>query len=257
MIRLDKFLADAGAGTRSEVKKLLRSGRVIVNGKKVTGPEVKIEPERDEVLLDGKPVVYEKFVWYMVHKDAGCVTAVRDNVHRTVMELLPEEALKRDGLAPVGRLDLDTEGLLLVTDDGETAHRLLSPARHVVKEYFAVTGGEQILGDEEAACFEKGLDIGDDKPTAPAKLEILDWSEEYGKLVPEGDAGRQMSAVLASVREGRYHQIKRMFQAIGQEVLYLKRTKFGPLSLEDGPEKGSSRKLSDAEIAALKDAVGK
>ena len=255
MIRLDKFLSDMGMGTRSEVKKLLKSGRVLVNGKRGAGPETKVDPEADQILVDGQQVQYEKYVWYMVHKDSGCLTALRDNLHRTVMELLPEEALKRNGLSPVGRLDLDTEGLLLITDDGETAHRLLSPGRHVPKTYFTVIAGEAALSQESVDAFEKGLDIGDDTPTAPAQLKVLPWQEEYGELIAQGDDTGHLCAVLATVREGRYHQIKRMFHAVGQEVLYLKRIAFGPLQLDPDLEKGRSRKLTAEEISSLKQAV--
>ena len=326
MLRLDKYLADAGVGTRSEVKKLLRSGRVKVNGQVIKTAETKVDPQADSVTVDGKPVEYEQFVWYMVHKDAGCVTAVKDNLHRTVMQLLPEEAAGRKGLAPVGRLDLDTEGLLLITDDGDTAHRLLSPSRHVPKTYFALLGGEQELTARQAAAFESGLDIGDEKPTAPAGLQVLPWTSDYEALlpdnevpsadegtlrpdnevpsadegtlktdneVPSADEGtlrcdneepsadegmplpdnnarmpveerllphaaehRCRSAVLATIREGRYHQVKRMFQAIGQEVLYLKRTSFGPLELDPALKKGCARKLTKEEIRLLAEAVG-
>lgn len=298
MQRLDKYLADAGLGTRSEVKKLLRGGRVRVNGQVIKTAEMKVDPQADPVTVDGKPVEYEQFVWYMVHKDAGCVTAVKDNLHRTVMQLLPEEAAGRKGLAPVGRLDLDTEGLLLITDDGDTAHRLLSPSRHVPKTYFALLEGEQELTARQAAAFESGLDIGDEKPTAPASLQVLPWDSDYEALLPDNevpsdDGGtlwpdneassaddatlllnnevrmpdnelllphaaehRCRSAVLATIREGRYHQVKRMFQAIGQEVLYLKRTSFGPLELDPALKKGCARKLTKEEIRLLAEAVG-
>ena len=289
MIRIDKYLADMGIGTRSEVKKLLRSGRVLVNGQVLKSPETKVDPQKDVVTADGKQLSYERCVWYMVHKDAGCVTAVRDNLHRTVMELLPEEAAGRKGLSPVGRLDLDTEGLLLVTDDGETAHRLLSPARHVPKEYFVILGSDRELTEELASRFENGLDIGDDKPTAPAKLRILPWNADYEKEILPWNADHEKeilpwnadyekgilplnadhdkdiapgseyhyrTAVLAVIREGRYHQIKRMFQAVGQEVLYLKRTSFGPLTLDPDLPKGSARKLTAGEVQMLMIAAG-
>ena len=233
MIRLDKFLADAGVGTRSEVKKYLKKGQITLNNKKVLRPEVKIDPDKDMICYNGDPVSYEKFSYYLYHKKAGCVTARRDAFEKTVMDDFPESF--RNVFSPVGRLDKDTEGLLLVTNDGNLSHRLLSPAYHVEKTYFATL--DQPVPAEAVELFSRGLDIGDEKLTLPADLVILPVIEE------------QYSAQL-TIREGRFHQVKRMFEAVGCKVLYLKRVSFGKLTLGDLPV-GSYRKLTDAEVEFL------
>lgn len=234
MIRLDKFLADAGIGTRSEVKKYLKKGQVTLNGEPVLRPEIKINPDRDLVCFDGKPVCYEKFSYYLYHKPAGRVTARRDISERTVMDDFPESF--RNTFSPVGRLDKDTEGLLLVTNDGALSHRLLSPAYHVEKTYFATL--DQPVPTEAVELFACGIDIGDEKLTLPAELVILPVTK------------KQYSAEL-TIREGRFHQVKRMFEAVGCKVLYLKRLSFGGLTLDD-LSVGSYRRLTDAEVELLR-----
>lgn len=235
-VRLDKFLADAGAGTRSEVKKLIQKGRVQVNGAAAKKPEEKIA-ETDEVLLDGERIgAAPEFVYYLLHKPAGYVSATEDSRDRTVLELIPPE-LKRKGLFPVGRLDKDTEGLLLITDDGALAHELLSPKKHVEKTYYAQVEGEMTPVD--AASFEEGLDIGEKNRTLPAKLEIL--SAKDGK-----------SEILLTICEGKFHQVKRMVKAVGKEVTYLKRISMGSLTLSEDLKKGECRPLTENEIKGLK-----
>lgn len=233
-LRLDKYLADMGLGTRSQVKKEIRHGAVTVNGTVIQTPETKISIPEDSVMFGGSPVVYETYGYYMLNKPQGVVSATRDRLERTVLDLLGGVTGK-EGFFPVGRLDKDTEGLLLITNDGELAHRLLSPKRHVDKVYFVRVRG--CVTEEDGACFAQGTDIGDDTPTLPAKLEILQ----------SGDT----SEVLLTIREGRFHQVKRMFQAVGKEVLFLKRLQMGTLTLDETLKPGEYRKLTQDEVDAL------
>ena len=230
MIRLDKFLCEAGAGSRSEVKLLIKKGRVTINGAVAKAPETKVDEKNDQVALDAQPLSYEKFVYYTLHKPAGVVTATRDNHEKTVMELL-KDAPGKD-LFPAGRLDKDTEGLLLITNDGALSHRLLSPAKHVDKTYLVRTKAP--VTDEMRRRLEEGVDIGDEKPTLPAKTELTE------------DGG-----LLLTVTEGRFHQVKRMLSAVGNEVVYLKRLSMGPLVLDGALSKGEYRALTPEEKAAL------
>lgn len=230
MIRLDKFLCEAGVGSRSEVKLLIKKGRVTINGAVAKAPETKVDEKNDQVALDAQPLSYEKFVYYMLHKPAGVVTATRDNHEKTVMELL-KDAPGKD-LFPAGRLDKDTEGLLLITNDGALSHRLLSPAKHVDKTYLVRTKAP--VTDEMRRRLEEGVDIGDEKPTLPAKTELTE------------DGG-----LLLTVTEGRFHQVKRMLSAVGNEVIYLKRLSMGPLVLDGALSKGEYRALTQEEKAAL------
>lgn len=237
MLRLDKYLADMGIGARSQVKKYLRQSLVTVNGAVEQRPECKVAPGQDVVCFRGKPVAYEEFEYYMFHKPAGCVTAVRDSRQKTVMDFFPED--RRRDLFPVGRLDIDTEGLLLITDDGLLCHELLAPGKHVPKTYFARVEG--MMGESKIACFAAGVEIGEERPTAPAKLEILSV-----------EAQAAVSEVLVTITEGKFHQVKRMFEAVGSQVLYLKRISMGALSLDPTLAPGQYRRLTEQEIAALK-----
>ncbi|MBR3537994.1 MAG: rRNA pseudouridine synthase [Eubacterium sp.] len=233
MIRLDKYLADAGAGTRSEVKLLIRKGRITVNSMIEKSPDRKIEPGKDEVCLDQTPVEQqEKYAYYLLHKPAGYICATEDSKLPTVMELLPE---KEKGLFPVGRLDRDSEGLLLITNDGMLAHRLLSPAKHVDKTYYVRL--EHCLTAEDEERLRSGVDIGDEKPTLPAEV------------VPLSPEGRE---IKITIREGRFHQIKRMAEAVGNKVLYLKRISMGTLILPEDLPKGEYKRLTPAELNELK-----
>lgn len=234
LIRLDKLLADAGYGTRSEVKALLRKGRVTVDGDTVKRPEQKVDPGKASVCVDGSPVLWRKYTCYMFHKPAGCVTATRDAKEQTVMDFF--RIPKKEDFFPVGRLDRDTEGLLLVTNDGALAHELLSPAKHVDKTYFARVKG--VLKKEHIQAFGDGLPIGDEKNALPAVLKILSSAE--------------ISEAEVTVQEGRYHQVKRMFAAVGCEVVYLKRISMGGLALDPDLPKGAYRMLDDAEMERLR-----
>ncbi len=235
-IRLDKFLADAGLGTRSEVKTMMKRKVVTINGADAGRPETKVNPDTDEVAVDGRIVTMRGTVTYLLHKPAGYVCAVKDNRFPTVMELVPQG---RD-LFPVGRLDKDTEGLLLITNDGGMAHRMLSPRSHVDKTYLAVL--DRPAKEAYAALFAKGVEIGDDTPTLPARFEICGADalqlahlpEEYRSNLCPGQAA------LLTIQEGRYHQVKRMFHAVGREVIYLKRLTFGPFALPLSLKKGEA-----------------
>ncbi len=227
MIRLDRFLCEAGAGTRSDVKKLIKSGRVTVDGAAAQNAELKVG-EGAAVCLDGKMLSLTGMVYYLLYKPAGVVCATRDARERTVLDLM-KDAPGRD-LFPVGRLDKDTEGLLLVTNDGALAHRLLSPKKHVDKTYLVRTR----LPVTEDMCrrLAKGVEIGDETPTLPA---VVDTSPGSSK------------ELLLTIQEGRFHQVKRMLAAVGNEVVYLKRLSMGPLRLEDSLEKGCYRPLTEEE----------
>lgn len=230
-IRLDKFLADSQLGTRSEVKQLLKKGLITINGEIVKKPETRIDPASDRVCFNGRVISLEKEVYYMLNKPAGVVSATQDNHERTVLDLFRKEDLRPD-LFPAGRLDKDTTGLLLITNDGALSHRLLSPRRHVDKTYFVRVDGT--ITEQMTEAFEKGLDIGDEKPTLPAVLEPL--SENEARI---------------TIREGRFHQIKRMFHAAGCEVIYLRRLTMGSLVLDDNLPEGCYRKLTEEEIRRL------
>ena len=239
MMRMDKYLADCGIGTRSEVKKYVKAKQITVNGEIVTKPEQKIDENNDMVCFKGNQISYEKFVYYVLHKPAGCVTAKQDNVHKTVMEYFPEEIRSKD-ISPVGRLDLDTEGLLLFTNDGSLTHHLLSPTHHIPKTYFAILDKE--IPESAVEQFKNGVDIGDDKPTLPAELVILP--------VSKNDAGDKVYSAELTIHEGRFHQVKRMYEAVGCTVTYLKRLSMGSLTLGN-LEKGEYRKLTEDEVNAL------
>ena len=239
MLRIDKYLADCNIGTRSEVKKYIKAKQITVNGEVVTKPEQKIDETSDVIVFKGKPIIYEKYVYYLFHKPSGCVTAKQDNLHKTVMEYFPEEIRMKD-ISPVGRLDLDTEGLLLFTNDGPLTHHLLSPTHHIPKTYYAILDKE--VPQSAIAQFQAGVDIGDDKLTLPAELVILPITEK--------DTGDKLYSAELTIHEGRFHQVKRMFEAVGCTVTYLKRLSMGDISLKDLP-KGEYRKLTEEEVQLL------
>lgn len=237
-LRLDKYLADAGTGTRSEVKRYIQKQRVQVNGEMERDPSRKIDPDLDQICLDGQRVKVSQLEYYLLHKPAGCVSATRDNSgQKTVMDYVP--AARKD-LFPVGRLDKDTEGLLLVTNDGQLAHALLSPKRHVPKTYYALVRGR--MDSEDAEIFRGGVDFGEKKPALPAKLRILDVKETEEGWITQAEI---------TIREGKYHQVKRMVQAVGKEVIYLRRISMGSLRLEEELKKGQCRPLREDEIKGL------
>ena len=233
-MRLDKFLTELGIGTRSEVKKLLKTGQVTVNGEKASKPEQKIDENKDVVCYQGRVLAYQQFEYYMFHKPAGCVTAVTDAMHKTVMDYMKD--LSRKDLVPVGRLDIDTEGLLLITNDGQLSHELLSPTKHVPKTYYAKIDG--IVTKEDVNLFIEGVDIGEKKPTKPAELMVL--------------VSDDISEIELTISEGKFHQVKRMFEAVNKKVVYLKRISMGNLVLDEKLLPGEYRPLTEMEIDTLR-----
>ena len=231
MERLDKLLAGTGKWSRREVKALVRQGLVRVDGRLAASAEDKLDPAATVVTVAGKTISLCRFTYVMLHKPAGVLTATEDRKQPTVLDLLPPE-LRRIGLAPVGRLDKDTEGLLLLTNDGELAHRLLSPKYHVEKRYLARVDGELSAADAEA--FARGMTLGDGLECLPAGLELLPGH-----------------ACIVTLREGKFHQVKRMLAARGAPVLYLKRLSMGLLTLDDSLAAGAYRLLRAEEILAL------
>lgn len=232
-LRLDKYLADMGIGTRSEIKEWIRKGRVKVNNEIINKPEQKVTTDKDKISFDDAEVGYVEYQYIMLNKPTGVVSATNDNVSNTVLDLIADKKCK--DLFPVGRLDKDTEGLLLITNDGELAHQLLSPKKHVDKVYFARVRG--IVTEEDRESFLLGVDINDEKLTLPAKLKILHSDE--------------ISEIELTLHEGRFHQVKRMFEAIGKEVIYLKRLSMGNLQLDESLAPGEYRELTEQELASL------
>ena len=234
-MRLDRWLATVSAGSRSEVKQWIRGGQAAVNGRIILDPALSFETEKDSLTLNGKALDGRVTRHVMLHKPAGILTAARDAKQPTVMDLLPP-VYRKIGCMPVGRLDKDTTGLLLLTCDGELNHRLLSPGRHVEKRYRALTDGT--LTQEDAEAFAAGMDLGD-FTAQPAKLTIL---------------GPSLADVV--IAEGKFHQVKRMFEAVGKEVLELHRSAFGPLELDPSLAEGQWRELTAEEEKALREAAG-
>ena len=233
MIRLDKYLANMGIGTRTEVKKLIRQGKVKVDDYIVKSPEQKIDTVTQKVFCEGQEVGYEEYEYYMLNKPAGYVSATTDAKDKTVLELITDK--KRKDLFPVGRLDKDTEGLLLITNDGDLAHRLLAPKKHVDKLYYAKIEG--VVTEEDVRAFAEGVDIGENEVTRPAVLEILKSDE--------------ISEIHLTIQEGKFHQVKRMFEAVGKKVIYLKRISMGTLQLDENLKLGEYRMLTEEELKHL------
>ena len=232
MMRLDKYLAEMGVGTRQEVKKQIRQGKAAVNGTVVKAADTKIDEPSDEVTISGRNISYVSYEYYMLNKPAGVVSATEDRRDTTVIDLIKEK--KRKDLFPVGRLDKDTEGLLLITNDGDLAHRLLAPKKHVDKVYYAKIDG--MVTEEDVKRFAEGIDIGaeEEEMTRPAKLDIMKSAEE--------------SEIRLTIHEGKFHQVKRMFLAVGKEVTYLKRERMGTLCLDENLKPGEYRLLTEEEI---------
>ncbi len=230
-MRLDRLLCELNLGTRSQVKKEIKAGLVSVNGVTVLRPEEQVREAADLVCYKGQPCVYEEYVYYLLHKPAGVVSATQDKRDRTVLDLLAGEG--RSDLFPVGRLDKDTEGLLLITNDGPLAHALLSPGRHVDKEYECHLA--HTFDAHQRELLEQGVDIGEKKKCRPAVVRILAEKK-----------------ITLTITEGRFHQVKRMLHAVGNEVVYLKRIRMDRLQLEDSLEKGAYRRLTDEEVESLR-----
>ncbi|MDQ0220297.1 rRNA pseudouridine synthase [Peribacillus cavernae] len=234
-MRIDKLLANTGYGSRKEVKKLLKSGAVIVNETVIKDAKEHVDPERDMVTVNGTPVEYREFIYLMMNKPQSVLSATEDSHQETVIDILePEDAVFEP--FPVGRLDKDTVGLLLLTNDGQLSHQLLSPKKHVPKTYFAVIDGE--VGDEDIIAFENGVTLDDGYETKPGVLKIL-------------KSGIR-SDIELTITEGKFHQVKRMFEAVGKRVVYLKRISMGSLELDEELELGQYRELTDEEVNDLK-----
>lgn len=240
-MRLDKFLADMGKGTRSQIKEAVRKGRVRVNGEPVKKPEQKVGIPEDTVLFDGVPVSYVTEEYFMLNKPAGVVSATEDRKHRTVLDLIGDK--NRKDLFPVGRLDIDTEGLLLITNDGDLAHQLLTPKKHVDKVYLARCEGH--VPETAVNEFKKGLVLPDGLVCLPAVLEITEY-------LPPRDGKKEQTKIRLTIREGKFHQVKRMMEACGCPVLTLKRVTMGPLSLDPDLAPGQYRALTEKELELLK-----
>ena len=232
-LRLDKYLCDLSLGSRSQVKEFIKKGRIKVNGEMIKKPEYKVDTASDRVTYDGRELTFEEFAYYMLYKPAGVLSAAPDKKQPTVLDLI--DSSHKD-LFPVGRLDKDTTGLLLISNDGPLAHRLLSPAHHVDKCYEVKL--DLPVSEADIHLLETGVDIGDDSLTRPAGLTLLDESKKH---------------LTITIQEGRFHQIKRMFAACGKEVIFLKRLSMGPLTLDPSLEAGTYRKLTAEEIKALKE----
>lgn len=235
--RLDKILADSGLGTRSSVRDLIKSGKIKVNDVTQKDPGKKVDTDKDRITCGGEDISYSEMVYYMLNKPAGVITATEDKNQKTVLDLITDK--KRRDLFPVGRLDKDTVGLLIITNDGALSHRLLAPGKHVAKKYLVRVDG--VITEEISSAICSGVDIGDDKPTAPAELENIRQVEADG-IVYEAEI---------TITEGRYHQIKRMFEAFGLNVIYLKRLSMGSLTLDPELEEGQWRYLTDEELKRL------
>lgn len=233
-MRLDKYLCEVNIGTRSQVKDYIRQGLVTVNGITAKAADSRIDEAADRIAFRGKLLEFQPFVYFMLNKPAGVVSATEDTRSRTVLELLRTED-KRSGIFPAGRLDKDTEGLLLLTNDGALAHRLLSPKRHVDKTYQVTIA--RPLRAEELAGLEQGIDIGEARPTLPAKVDVIDEK-----------------TILLTIHEGKFHQVKRMLQAVGNQVTALRRISFGGILLDERLSPGEYRELTKQEVKTLHEA---
>ena len=235
-MRVDKLLANMGYGSRKEVKKLLKDGGLQVNGEVIKDGKNHVQPEKDTVMLYGEHVEYREYIYLLMNKPQGVISATEDQQDETVIDLLQLEDQIFSPF-PVGRLDKDTEGFLLITNDGQLSHQLLSPKRHVPKTYFAVIEGEVTQDDVDA--FKKGVTLDDGYHTKPGELTIL-------------KAGLT-SDIELEITEGKFHQVKRMFESVGKRVVYLKRLSMGPLQLDEDLELGEYRELTEEEVTLLKE----
>jgi len=231
-MRIDKFLSELNIASRSEAKKLIKQKRILVNGKTVTDAGFVIDESKDCVELDGKPLTYEKFVYFMLNKPAGVVSATNDNIDKTVIDILSPEG--RNDLFPVGRLDKDTVGLLIITNDGDLGHRLTSPKHHADKTYLVKLRDD--IDEPSIKKLETGVELNGDGMTRPAKVKVKD-----------------LKTIELSITEGKFHQVKRMLIAVGNEVVYLKRLSMGGLILDENLSEGQYRRLTEAEINTLKE----
>ena len=236
-MRLDKYLVDCGVGSRTEVKQVLKQKKIQVNGKVETSAKVHIDPDKDQVTYLGESLFHEEFVYYLLNKPKGVISATEDDHHQTVLDLLDDTARRKE-VFPIGRLDIDTHGLLLLTNNGKLAHAMLSPKKHVDKVYRAQVAG--IMTQEDVVRFKEGIELKD-FTTLPAELEMLEVDREANSCL-----------VQIRIAEGKFHQVKRMMAAVETPVIYLKRNSMGPLTLPDDLRKGEYRALTDEELKSLR-----
>lgn len=228
--RIDKILSSQNIASRSDIKEMIRKKRISADGKTVLKPDEKFDPEITEIKVDGEIISFKKYIYIMMNKPSGVLSATYDKYDKTVLDILPKE-FQRNGLFPAGRLDKDTEGFVLITDDGELAHKMLSPKNHVYKLYKAVV--DKSLSNEDVTAFENGISLGEDK-FLPASMKILD---EHTALV--------------EICEGKFHQVKKMFNAVGANVIYLKRLRIGGVFLDESLALGECRELNENEISDI------
>ena len=234
--RIDKILSNLGYGSRSELKKFCKNGLVKVNGKVINNPGVQVDVENDEIIFDGEKVTYKEFIYLMLNKPDGYISATFDKRDPIVLDLIDKEDLVFEPF-PVGRLDKDTEGLLVLTNDGQLAHRVLSPKKHVPKTYYAKIEG--IVTEEDIKAFAKGVTLDDGYETMPAELIILKSDE--------------ISEIELTIHEGKFHQVKRMFESVDKKVIYLKRLSMGKLNLDENLALGEYRELTDEEVKMIEE----
>lgn len=239
--RIDKILGNLGYGSRSDIKKMVKQGRISLNGTVVKDSGIQSNPNTDVIEVDGEKIFYREFVYIMLHKPPGVISATEDLRERTVLDLLPLD-FRVFSPFPVGRLDKDTEGLLLLTNDGQLAHDLLSPRKHVPKTYLADCVGR--IGDREAELFAAGVELDDGYVTLPARMEVA----EHGTY----EDGQARTRIFLTISEGKFHQVKRMLEAVGSEVTYLKRISMGPLLLDEELPIGEFRELTGQELESLR-----
>lgn len=234
--RIDKILSNLGYGSRSEIKKYCKQGSVVVNGSEVSNPGTQVDTENDEILFNGEEVIYREYIYLMMNKPAGYISATTDKYDQTVLDLIDLSYLAFEPF-PVGRLDKDTEGLLVLTNDGKLSHRVLSPKKHVPKTYYAKIDG--VVTEEDVEAFLEGVVLDDGYKTMPSQLNILKSDDE--------------SEIELTIHEGKFHQVKRMFESVGKKVVYLKRLSMGNLKLDESLELGEYRELTDEEVKLIEE----
>ncbi|UUV14692.1 pseudouridine synthase [Clostridioides difficile] len=234
--RIDKILSNLGYGSRSEIKKYCKQGSVVVNGSEVSNPGTQVDTENDEILFNGEEVIYREYIYLMMNKPDGYISATTDKYDPTVLDLIDLSYLAFEPF-PVGRLDKDTEGLLVLTNDGKLSHRVLSPKKHVPKTYYAKIDG--VVTEEDVEAFLEGVVLDDGYKTMPSQLNILKSDDE--------------SEIELTIHEGKFHQVKRMFESVGKKVVYLKRLSMGNLKLDEILELGEYRELTDEEVKLIEE----
>ena len=235
-MRVDKLLSNVGVASRAELKKYCKQGLISVNGKVINNPGVQVDSESDDIRFNGEKIVYREFVYIMLNKPDGYISATYDKYDPIVLDLIDQSYLVFEPF-PVGRLDKDTEGLLVITNDGQLAHRVLSPKKHVPKTYYAKIQGK--VTEEDILAFEKGVILDDGYETMPSQLKILKSDD--------------MSEIELTIHEGKFHQVKRMFESVGKKVVYLKRLSMGKLKLDESLELGEYRELTEEEVKLIEE----